>query len=397
MTAKEVEALLADLESDRVERTASTDKTDKFGEAICAFANDLPNHRQPGYLIVGVDDSGRPTGVEITDRLLQALAGIRSDGNLLPPPAISVEKVGLAAGSVAVVTVQPSTETPVRYKGRVWVRVGPRRGWANAQEEILLSEKRATHLARPWDSRPCTEATLDDLALDLFTLTYRRAAVSPEVVAENDRSIEQQLAALRFWDPSANRPTHAGVLLFGQDPMFFFPGAYVQYVRYSGQTQASEVQEDRRLFGDLLSVLRGLEELARDVAGFRPLALEGFRERIVYDYPPRALRELFVNAIVHRNYESSTTPTRIDHFENRLEIFNPGGLHPELPVERFPAGTAYRNPVLAEAARVLGFSGPKGRGVAAATQELAANDSRPAEFEISYPSCFLATIRRRAA
>ena len=58
MTQEEIRALLNDLESDRVERTISTTNTDKFGQAICAFANDLPDNRLPGYLFLGVDDDG---------------------------------------------------------------------------------------------------------------------------------------------------------------------------------------------------------------------------------------------------------------------------------------------------------------------------------------------------
>jgi len=54
MTIDSIRALLNDLESDRVERTISTTNIDKFGQAICAFANDLPDHRQPGYLFLGL-------------------------------------------------------------------------------------------------------------------------------------------------------------------------------------------------------------------------------------------------------------------------------------------------------------------------------------------------------
>ena len=82
-------ALLADLESDRVERTISVDKTDKFSQAVCAFANDYPGHRQPGYLIIGVDDRGRLNGTKVSDQLLQNLGALRSDGNILPLPALS--------------------------------------------------------------------------------------------------------------------------------------------------------------------------------------------------------------------------------------------------------------------------------------------------------------------
>ena len=77
MTIDEIRALLNDLESDRVERTISTTNTDKFfaskateverGQAICAFANDLPDHRLPGYLFLGVDDDGEVKGVNVTE------------------------------------------------------------------------------------------------------------------------------------------------------------------------------------------------------------------------------------------------------------------------------------------------------------------------------------------
>jgi ATP-dependent DNA helicase RecG len=60
LTHDQLSSLLIDLESDRVERTTSIGKTDKFGEAICAFANDLPHHRQLGYLLIGVKDNDQP-------------------------------------------------------------------------------------------------------------------------------------------------------------------------------------------------------------------------------------------------------------------------------------------------------------------------------------------------
>ncbi len=92
LTDQELQTLMADLESDRVERTVSTSDTDKFAEAICAFSNDFPSHRKPGYLLIGVDNHGRPSGLQVTDQLLQNLAGIRADGNIQPLPAMTVQK-----------------------------------------------------------------------------------------------------------------------------------------------------------------------------------------------------------------------------------------------------------------------------------------------------------------
>jgi ATP-dependent DNA helicase RecG len=393
MDRDETLRLMRDLESDRVERTVSTSNTDKFAEAICAFSNDLPQYQQPGYLFVGVRDNGEPSGLVVTDQLLQNLAAIRADGNIQPLPTMNVQRLQTSEGDVAVVEVFPSDLPPVRYKGRVWIRVGPRRGIASESEERILAERRIA-LARTWDARPSREATLEDLALDLFAVGYRLFAVAPEVIEENNRSLTEQLAALRFYDLKLGCPTNAAILLFSKDPLGFVPGAYVQYVRYAGGSQADEPIRDQRFSGDLLTILRGLDQLADNVSEARPVAAEGLAERTVYDYPPRALHELFVNAVIHRNYDGSSTPVLINHFDDRLEIVSPGGLFGDLTPEQFPRGTAYRNPVLAEAAKTLGFVNRYGRGIAITQSELARNDSLPALFELG-SNHFLARVLRR--
>src|SRR5689334_13568092 len=93
MDEHELRELIGNHEADRVEITTSTTNTDKFSEAVCAFANDLPNHGRPGHLIIGVDDSGRIAGLEISDELLRNLGGLRSDGNVQPLPDLTVEKL----------------------------------------------------------------------------------------------------------------------------------------------------------------------------------------------------------------------------------------------------------------------------------------------------------------
>jgi ATP-dependent DNA helicase RecG len=167
----ELLTLLVDMESFRVERTVSTTDTQKFCEAICAFANDMAGSKLPGFLLIRVDDkTGEPTGLTVTDQLLQNLSGLAADGNLLPPPAIMAYRIALSSGKgeVAVVKVQPSEIPPVRYKGVVRIRRGPRKGIANESEERILAERRtAFHLS--YDAQPCTGSTLSDMALDLFT------------------------------------------------------------------------------------------------------------------------------------------------------------------------------------------------------------------------------------
>ena len=120
LTIDQLLSLLADHEPDAVEFTTSTNNTDKFCEAICAFANDFPNRRQPGYLLVGVNDDRTASGLNVTDQLLRRLSDLRSNVNLEPLPAMSVQKYLLSDGEVAVLKVLPSDLPPVRYKGRVW-------------------------------------------------------------------------------------------------------------------------------------------------------------------------------------------------------------------------------------------------------------------------------------
>jgi ATP-dependent DNA helicase RecG len=393
MDREDLLTLVTEIESDRVERTVSLTDTDKFSKAVCAFSNDMPNHRRAGYLFVGVRDDGQISGAQITDQLLQNLAALRSDGNIQPLPVINVQRLTTPTGDVAVIEVLPSDLPPVRYKGQVWIRVGPRRAIASESEERILTERRVAS-ARTWDARPSQDASLEDLALDLFAVGYRPFAVAPEAIEQNHRSLPEQLAALRFYDLIRDRPTHAAILLFGKDPLSFVPGAYLQYVRYEGLTLADEPSRDRRFSGDLLSVLRGLDQLAEDVSDTRPVPAQGLSERLAYSYPPRALHEVFVNAVIHRNYESSTAPVLINHFQDRIELQSPGGLYGDLTPEQFPRGTSYRNPVLAEAARTLGFVNRYGRGIAIVQAELQKNGSPAAYFEPS-ANYFLVTIWKR--
>ena len=193
MDDRELEQLLHDIESDRVERKESMSDKDRIAQAICAFANDLPNHGLPGVVFVGARDNGSCANLEITDRLLQALGAMRSDGNILPLPTITVQKRTLGGCDLAVVIVQPSYAPPVRFRGLTWIRVGPRRAIATIEEERRLIEKRRAR-DLPFDLCPFPSSNLHDLDTDLFSRVYLPSEQSHEVLERNSRSLEQQLA-----------------------------------------------------------------------------------------------------------------------------------------------------------------------------------------------------------
>jgi len=391
LTETQLLALMSDLESFRVERTISTTDTDEFREALCAFANDMPASKLPGYLLVGVDDrTGQASGLAVTDRLLQQLASYGSDGTILPPPALVAYKHTLAsgAGDIAVVEVQPSHQPPVRYKGRICIRNGPRKGVANEAQERLLTERR-TAAAKPFDTQPCIGSTLEDLALDLFLSTYRVQAIAREVLEENNRPVEEQLASLRLFDLARRCPTNAAILLFAKDPLQWLPHAYVQFLRFPGTTMDGD-PEEKRFTGDLLTLLRELDAFVRTLPTARPVAVSTLREENFYDYPPISIRELLMNAVAHRSYEAAS-PIRFYQFADRLEIINPGPLYGEATPANFPRQTSYRNPVVAEALAVLGFVNQYGRGVIRAQEALKRNGSPEPRFEFG-DTFFGATI-----
>ena len=142
ITKEELQQLLMSTETFRVERTVSTGDMDKFQEAICAFSNDLPGSKKNGYLIIGAHDNGKLSGLKVDDNLMKKISGIRSDGNILPLPVMSVEAFHFPEGDLLVAEVTPSLAPPVRYRGRTFIRIGPRRDIATEAEERILTERR---------------------------------------------------------------------------------------------------------------------------------------------------------------------------------------------------------------------------------------------------------------
>ncbi len=388
---QELETLLAETESDRTERKQSMAHTEAIAQAICAFANDLPGHRSPGYVFVGANDEGVPVGLPITDQLLQNLAHIRSDGRILPVPHLTVQKRNLRGTDVAVVEVHPSDMPPVRFNGQTWIRIGPRRGIATHQEERVLTERQVAG-ARTFDQRRCLGATLDDLLIESFRTEYLPRVVDREILAQNQRSIEEQLASLRMFDLVAQQPTHAGILIFGRDPLRFLAGGFIQFVRFDGLTLADPVQDQKEIAGNLQTQLLQLENLLPLQIRTARNSSTGLQHEDQPDYPQVAVREIALNAIMHRTYEGTNAPVRVNWFADRVEIQNPGGLYGNVNAQNFQRMSDYRNPVIAEAMKALGYVERFGTGIARANASLKANGNPEAEFQFEQ-SHALVTIR----
>lgn len=392
----QLEAMMLDLESDCVERKQSFqgDAPQKVREAVCAFANDLAGHGEPGVVLIGVHDKGTPMpDFVVTDELLRSLADIKTDGNIVPPPTLLVEKRRLQGSEVAVISAWPCDTPPVRYKGRIHVRWGPRRGLATAQDERILNERRR-HRDRPFDIQPITSATMAHLSRIRFELEYLPALVAPDVLQANDRSYEQKLAATKMIvDESDSIPTVLGLLTLSNKPSDQIPGAWGQFLRLAGIEISAPIVDEETVYGTVSDQIRRLEEklAAHNLRSvrFADVVTEERHEK----YPAEALRQLLRNAYMHRSYETTNAPIRVYWFDDRIEITSPGGPYGSVTLENFgqPGIADYRNPNLAEAMRALGLVQRFGIGIGIARKALGTRLS----FSVQ-PSVVISIVRAEA-
>lgn len=376
----ELVTLLRGVESQWVKRKRSGKDRTGIRRNICAFANDLSGSAMPGVIFVGVEGDGTCAGINVDEQLLRHLAGMRSDGAILPFPRMSVEKKVLDGCELAVITVQPSIDTPTRFQGRAWVKVGPTVQEATPDEERELAERdRASDL--PFDLRPST-ASLADLDQTHIERVYLPRAVPREALEQNQGTLGHRLRSLRL--SAGDRPTQGALIAFGNEPRFWSPGAYVQFVRFDGDKLTAPIKARAELTGRLDEVLLQLDQLIRITIAVRTDITSGPVEVRSPDYPRTAIHQLMHNAVMHRSYETTTAPVRLLWFSNCVEIESPGGLYGRMTSANIGSGeTDYRNPLIAEIMHRLGFAKKLGSGLALVKESMEANGNPPFEFDFS--------------
>lgn len=247
----------------------------------------------------------------------------------------------------------------------------------------------------PFDLRPVVEGFIEDLDTEYFRSEYLPLSVAQEVLEQNERVLEQQLASLRFL--TLGHPNYGALIVFGRDPQRWVPGSYVQFLRIDGETLTDPIRDQKELTGPLHLVLTSLDQLleinistATDVTSAR-------REIKHPDYPIVALQQLVRNAIMHRNYDGTNAPVRVYWFSNRIEISNPGGLYGQVNTDNFGQGaTDYRNPLLAEALYTLGYVQRFGLGIPLTYKELEKNGNPEPRFDL-LPTNILVTVEAATA
>ena len=395
-TKEELLQIIEYSEADCVEfkEFLSGSATERIREAICAFANDLPRHEKPGFVFVGVKDNRTIADLSVTDELLRQLADMKTDGNIVPPPSLNVEKRVLQGKEIAVVAVQPSDSPPVRLRGTIQIRIGPRRGIATAQDERILNEKRR-YGDIPFDLYPIPTSGISDLNLAQFENEYLPQVVTPQVLAANERTSEERLVVTKMIAPGDERvATVLGILVLGKNPQDYLSGAYVQFLRIDGSELTDDILDSEEIRGAIPDLLRGLDEKLtahnRTAVNFTTSVVE---QRTAL-YPIPALQQIIRNAVMHRTYEATNAPIHVSWFNDRIEVLSPGGAFGVVTAATFgqPRLTDYRNPNLAEAMKHLGYVQRFGMGIPTAKSLLKEAGHPELEFEIN-DNYVLATIK----
>ena len=305
-----------------------------------------------------------------------------------------VERRRILGNEVAVVIVTPSDSPPVRYRGNIHIRIGPRRGIATAQGERILNERRRS-LDAPFDIQPVPGADIASLDRRRFEEDYLPGALSREALEANDRSLNQRLAAAKMTvSVDDTTPTVVGLLALGHRPRDHLSNAWMQFLRIDGTELSDDISDAEEIDGDLATMLRRIDDRLRSHIRTPVDLTTSDTEERVPSYPMAALQQIVRNAIMHRTYEGTNAPVRVTWFDDRIEIVSPGGPFGAMAAGGFgrPGVTDYRNPNLSEALKVLGFVQRFGVGIASARNALREGGHPDPEFETN--DGFVAAIIR---
>jgi len=320
------------MESERSENKSSLAEWRVAVESVAAFATS-----GGGHVRIGIGPDGRRTGVRLGRGTLEDLANkIKVNTDPAQFPSITVE--GPEDSAVVKIRVEESPIKPVWAFGRPLKRVGRTNQHLSRGEAQRMTE--AT-IGRTWDAMACRGFRLDEMDKKAVRDYLRRTGLATRAV----QTLLRNLALLTPEGAACN----GAALLFARHPERFFPEAQVKCARFEGATSVRFLDE-QTLEGNILSQMdRALAFVNRNTR--QGIRITGRAEReAIPEYPEDAVREAIVNAVCHRDYAAvGTVQVRI--YDDRLEVWNPGTLPPELSIEslRREHPSRPRNPRLAQA------------------------------------------------
>ena len=316
-------------------------------KSVCGFAN-----AKGGKIYIGKDDAGKNIGLPNARKLLEDLPNnIRNHLGLVPTINLHQEDNQFYLEIV----VEPST-VPISLRGIYYCRSG---SVTQALSGHSLTDFLLKKMGKTWDRQIEPKATLDDINQETIDI-FKKDSITAGRLSDIDRlSTEDLLKKLRLLTKEGL--TNASLVLFGKDPGEFFPNLFVKIGRFGKTVVDMRFQEVCE--GNLLQILHSVIENLEKKFLIKPIRFEGVRRIEELEYPVPALREMLLNALVHRNYMGSMTQLKV--MDDRISIWNAGILPIELTIEKlFELHESIpRNPLIADVCYKAGYIDSWGRGI----------------------------------
>ena len=246
----------------------------------------------------------------------------------------------------------PKMRALVRKAGDQLIR---RRFGDTAELLAAVNASLVEHLARtgalrtsPFDATACAGATLSDLSPDKLALFLARAQSQRGFALDPATPMQSALTHLNLLD--AGQPSHAAVLLFGQTPQRFLPSSELKCMHFHGTRVSKPIPSYHIYKGTVFELVdQALDFCLSKIARTVGTRSAGPQAPVDYELPREAVAEAIVNAVAHRDYTSNAS-IQVMLFADRLEIWNPGELPPQLTVDnlRRPHASIPRSPRIAE-------------------------------------------------
>ena len=321
---------------------------DEYLKWICGFAN-----AGGGTIYVGVNDNKEIIGVDNSKRLMEDIPnkivthlGIVADVNLLHEGKMDYIEI----------IVEPSN-IPIAYKGIYHYRSGSTKQElrGTALQQFILKK-----MGRSWDDIGNDRATIDDIdrkAIDYFL----RKGIEAQRIPEDQReaSTKDILDSLGLID-NDGLLKNAAILLFGKNPLRFFPSIAFKIGRF-GKNEADRMFQDV-IDGNVIQMADRVMQILQGKYLVSPVRFEGMQRYETLEIPKEALREILYNAIAHKDYTGPDIQMHV--YDDHLEIWNEGelplGYTEETLMGRHSSKPRNRN--IANAMFKAGFIDTWGRG-----------------------------------
>lgn len=225
------------------------------------------------------------------------------------------------------------------------------------------------------DAFPVAGSSVDDLDMQAV-VGHLQSAREREKVEREFASPHDPLMFLQHYRCVVEREgglaaTMAGILLFGKQPQRWLPHADVGLGHFPGTVPSTiDAFHLQRYGGNLMQQIDEVEKYLWQNTRRGFTGGEGARRVEQPEYPRAVLRELTVNAIVHRDYNIQGQYTRISMFSDRIEWISPGGLPPGITLDNILHEQYARNPTIAELLWQAGYIERFGLGLDTCMQEL---------------------------